>query len=174
MPGTTVDRQCGSSQQAIHFAAQGVMAGAYDVVIAAGVESMSRVPMGSAILNGPGLPFGPHRPSATCRPAASSPRASPPSASPRRGACPGTTLDAYSLASHQRAAAATDERPVRREIVPITVELHPGQGRVPADEGIRRDTSLEALAGLKPAFEHGTAGSPPATRRRSPTGRRRC
>src|SRR6267154_44402 len=59
VPGTTVDRQCGSSQQAIHFAAQGVMAGSYDVVIACGVESMTRVPMGSSAKNGPGKPFGP-------------------------------------------------------------------------------------------------------------------
>src|SRR6184192_4009813 len=57
--GTTIDRQCGSSQQAAHFAAQGVMAGAYDVVIAAGVESMTRVPMGVTMTNGPGMPFGP-------------------------------------------------------------------------------------------------------------------
>src|SRR5947208_4979570 len=59
VPGTTVDRQCGSSQQAIHFAAQGVLADAYDVVVAGGVESMTRVPMGSSIVNGPGMPFGP-------------------------------------------------------------------------------------------------------------------
>jgi len=59
IPGTTVDRQCGSSQQAIHFAAQGVIAGSYDVVIACGVESMSRVPMGASAANGPGKPFGP-------------------------------------------------------------------------------------------------------------------
>ena len=57
--GTSVDRQCGSSQQAAHFAAQGVIAGAYDVVIAAGVESMTRVPMGVTMTNGPGIPFGP-------------------------------------------------------------------------------------------------------------------
>src|SRR5438105_12262076 len=56
--GTTIDRQCGSSQQAAHFAAQGVMAGAYDVVIAAGVEVMTRVPMGATVMSGPGLPFG--------------------------------------------------------------------------------------------------------------------
>ena len=59
VPGTTIDRQCGSSQQAAHFAAQGVMAGAYDVVIAAGVESMTRVPMGANMQQGPGMPFGP-------------------------------------------------------------------------------------------------------------------
>jgi len=59
VPATTVDRQCGSSQQAIHFAAQGVMAGSYDIAIACGVESMSRVPMGSAAAAGPGKPFGP-------------------------------------------------------------------------------------------------------------------
>src|SRR3989441_4894968 len=57
--GTSIDRQCGSSQQAAHFAAQGVMAGAYDVVIAAGVECMTRVPMGATLTNGPGMPFGP-------------------------------------------------------------------------------------------------------------------
>src|SRR2546422_7674640 len=59
VPGTTVDRQCGSSQQAAHFAAQGVIAGAYDVVIAAGVECMTRVPMGATLTQGPGMPFGP-------------------------------------------------------------------------------------------------------------------
>src|SRR5580704_6529207 len=59
VPGTTVDRQCGSSQQAIHFAAQGVMAGAYDIAIGCGVEAMTRVPMGSSAASGPGKPFGP-------------------------------------------------------------------------------------------------------------------
>src|SRR5262249_58633767 len=59
VPATTVDRQCGSSQQAVHFAAQGVLAGSYDIVIACGVESMTRVPMGSSAKNGPGKPFGP-------------------------------------------------------------------------------------------------------------------
>src|SRR5277367_2021195 len=59
VPGTTVDRQCGSSQQAAHFAAQGVLSGAYDIAIACGVESMSRVPLGANVANGPGRPFGP-------------------------------------------------------------------------------------------------------------------
>src|SRR6202021_230614 len=59
VPGTTVDRQCGSSQQAVHFAAQGVMAGAYDVAVAAGVESMTRTPMGSSVVRDLGFPFGP-------------------------------------------------------------------------------------------------------------------
>ncbi len=162
VPGTTVDRQCGSSQQAVHFAAQGVMAGAYDVVVAGGVESMTRVPMGSAILNGPGLPFGPrvqqrYQPAGGLVPQGI--------AAERVAEAWGLSrdeLDAYSLRSHRLAAAATDEKRFRREIVPVTVDTPGGKSEMRVDEGIRRDTSLEALAALKPAFEAGgriTAGN---------------
>jgi len=152
VPGTTVDRQCGSGQQALHFAAQGVMAGAYDVVIAAGVESMTRVPMGSTILNGPGKPFGPlvtqrYSPSGGLVPQGL--------AAERVAEQWGLTrdvLDAYSLRSHQRAARATDEGRFAGEIVPVMVETPTGKSQFGADEGIRRDTSLEALGALKPAF----------------------
>jgi acetyl-CoA acetyltransferase family protein len=162
VPGTTVDRQCGSSQQAVHFAAQGVMAGAYDVVVAGGVESMTRVPMGSAILNGPGLPFGP-RVQQRYQPAGG---LVPQGIAAERVAqawnLSRDDLDAYSLRSHRLAAAATDEGRFDREIVPVTVDSTRGKQQMRTDEGIRRDTSREALAGLKPAFETGgriTAGN---------------
>jgi len=162
VPGTTVDRQCGSSQQAVHFAAQGVMAGAYDVVVAGGVESMSRVPMGSAILDGPGLPFGPrvqqrYQPAGGLVPQGV--------AAERVAAAWGLSrddLDAYSLRSHRLAAAATDEGRFDREMVPVLVDSTRGKQEMYADEGIRRDASLESLAALKPAFETGgriTAGN---------------
>ncbi|HVF13070.1 MAG TPA: thiolase family protein [Acidimicrobiales bacterium] len=162
VPGTTVDRQCGSSQQAVHFAAQGVMAGAYDVVVAGGVESMTRVPMGSAILNGPGLPFGPrvqqrYQPAGGLVPQGI--------AAERVAEAWGLSrddLDAFSLRSHRLAAAATDEGRFRQEIVPVTVDSPRGKAEMTTDEGIRRDSSLDALAALKPAFEVGgriTAGN---------------
>ena len=152
VPGTTVDRQCGSSQQAVHFAAQGVQAGAYDVVIAGGVECMTRVPMGSTILNGPGKPFGP-RMSQRYSPAGGLvPQGVAAELVADRWGLTRDELDAYSLASHRRAAAAADEGRFDREIVPVTVESERGKAEMRADEGIRRDTSLEALAGLKPAF----------------------
>jgi len=163
VPGTTVDRQCGSGQQALHFAAQGVMAGAYDVVVAAGVESMTRVPMGSTILNGPGKPFGPL---VTQRYAGSGGLVPQGLAAERVAEQWGLgrdALDAYSLRSHRRAAQATDEGRFAREIVPVTVDTPRGKSQFSADEGIRRDTSLEALAALKPAFVAGggtvTAGN---------------
>ena len=162
VPGTTVDRQCGSSQQAIHFAAQGVMAGAYDVVIAGGVESMSRVPMGSAILNGPGLPFGPTVHQRYLPAGGLVPQGIAAERIAERWHLSRADLDAYSLASHRRAAVATDEGRFAREIVPLTVTTPKGKVELRTDEGIRRDTSLEALAGLKPAFEAGgriTAGN---------------
>ena len=153
VPGTTVDRQCGSSQQAVHFAAQGVMAGAYDVVVAGGVESMTRVPMGSSIVNGPGMPFGP-RVSQRYQPAGGLvPQGIAAERGAERGGFTREELDAYSLASHQRAVAATDGKRFKREVVPVTVEGRRGKVQMKTDEGTRRDTSMEALAGLKPAFK---------------------
>lgn len=161
--GTTVDRQCGSSQQAIHFAAQGVMAGAYDLVIAAGVESMTRVPMGSAILNGPGLPFGPQMTARYDGVGGLVPQGLSAELIAEQWKLSRDELDAFSLESHQRAARATDGGCFASELV--AVPAAPGRrraGEVVADEGIRRDTTMDALGGLKPSFKPGgmiTAGN---------------
>jgi len=160
VPGTTVDRQCGSSQQALHFAAQGVMAGAYDVVIAAGVESMTRVPMGSSILNGPGKPFGPQMAQRYAAAGGLVPQGIAAEKVARQWGLGRVELDAYSLESHRRAAVATDEGRFRREIVPVpacvaertAVDTAGGKKELTADEGIRRNTTMVALAALKPAF----------------------
>jgi acetyl-CoA acyltransferase len=148
VPGTTVDRQCGSSQQAIHFAAQGVMAGAYDVVIAAGVESMSRVPMGSSVLGAD--PFG-------SRMVARYPDLVPQGISAEliaeKWALTREDLDAFALQSQQRAARATAEARFDRELVPVPVSTDSGTELMTTDEGIRPDTTLERLAALKPAFK---------------------
>src|SRR5436190_18636656 len=115
--GTTIDRQCGSSQQSAHFAAQGVMAGAYDVVIAAGVENMSRVPMGSSFVPG-SLPFGPAM-------LARYPHLVPQGISAEliaeKWGITRQDNDRFSMQSHHRAAAATKEGRFEREIVPIEV-----------------------------------------------------
>ena len=152
VPGTTVDRQCGSGQQALHFAAQGVMAGAYDVVIAAGVESMTRVPMGSSILNGPGKPFGPLMTQRYLPGGGLVPQGLAAERVAERWSLSREALDAYSFESHRRAARATDEGRFAGEIVPVTVDTSTRKRQFQVDEGIRRDTSLEALAALKPAF----------------------
>ena len=152
VPGTTVDRQCGSGQQALHFAAQGVMAGAYDVAIAAGVESMTRVPMGATILNGPGKPFGPLMAQRYLPAGGLVPQGLAAERIAEQWGLAREALDAFSLESHRRAARATDEGRFAGEIVPVTVETPTGKRQFTADEGIRRDTSLEALAALKPAF----------------------
>ncbi|MEX1007440.1 MAG: thiolase family protein [Acidimicrobiia bacterium] len=148
VPGTSVDRQCGSSQQALHFAAQGVIAGAYDVVIAAGVESMSRVPMGSSLLPGRD-PFGPlvHE-----RYPGLVPQGLSAELVAAKWALTREELDAYSLESHRRAAAATDEGRFEREIVGVP-STEDAAAVLVVDEGVRRDTSIERLASLKPAFK---------------------
>jgi acetyl-CoA acyltransferase len=150
VPGVTVDRQCGSSQQAVHFAAAGVVSGQYDVVVAGGVESMSRVPMGSSAMGQD--PYGPRY------------LARYDGAYPNQGigaemiarqwGFSRTRLDEFSLASHEKAAAAQDEGRFDAQIAPVTLE----DGTVVAlDEGIRRGGSLESLAGLRTAFdENGT------------------
>ena len=146
--GTTVDRQCGSSQQAVHFAAQGVMAGAYDVVIAAGVESMTRVPMGSSFLPG-SLPYGPKvRERYDLVPQGISAELIAEKWQVTRD-----ENDALSLESHLRAARATEEGRYEREIVGVPVTTDDGSGTMTRDEGIRPDSSLEKLAKLKPAFK---------------------
>jgi len=151
VPGTTVDRQCGSSQQAIHFAAQGVIAGSYDVAIGCGVESMSRVPMGSSAKNGPGRPFGPammeRYHNVTFNQGISAEMMA------ERWKIGRTQLDEYSLESHRRAARATDQGWFRREILPIEIETEQGRKTVAKDEGIRADTTLEKMATLKTVFK---------------------
>ncbi|HEX9540823.1 MAG TPA: acetyl-CoA C-acetyltransferase [Streptosporangiaceae bacterium] len=147
VPGVTIDRQCGSSQQAVHFAAQGVLSGTQDLVVAAGVESMSMVPMGStvslAMEKGMPLPFGPGWLA----------RYGDQEISQFRGAqliCEkwGLTrrqLEEFALESHQRAIRAIDEGRFEREIAPVA--------GVTADEGPRRDTSLGKMATLAPLRE---------------------
>jgi acetyl-CoA acyltransferase len=151
VPGTTVDRQCGSSQQAIHFAAQGVLSGAYDIVIAGGVESMTRVPMGSSS-QGPGMPFG----SQMLRRYNNGLVHQGISADliAQKWELSREQLDEFSLESHRRAARATSEGRFRSQIVPIEVKNEDGTTSIfNKDEGIRSDTSLEKLASLKPAFK---------------------
>lgn len=151
VPGTTVDRQCGSSQQAIHFAAQGVISGAYDIAIAGGVESMSRVPMGSTA-QGPGAPFGPlmterynHK---LVHQGISADLVA------QKWEIGREQLDEFSLESHRRAARATAEGRFASQILPIPVKDEEGRTVIfERDEGIRPDTSLEKLASLKPSFK---------------------
>lgn len=145
IPGTTVNRACGSSQQALDFAVQAVMSGQQDVVVAGGVEVMSRVPLGAA--RATGMPYGPK-------------------ALARYGGfefnqgtgaemiCAKwgfdrTAVDEYAVRSHELAAAAQDAGAFADQIVPVSTEA----GVVDADEGIRRGTTVEKLAGLKPAFK---------------------
>jgi acetyl-CoA acyltransferase len=142
VPGTTIDRQCGSSQQALHFAAAAVIAGQADLVVAGGVESMTRVPMGSTFANGPGVPFGPKLLERYGN-VEFNQGVSAEIIAERWGLSRGD-LDAFSLASHEKAAAAQDAGAFDSEIVPV--------GEVIADEGVRRDTSLEKLAGLATPF----------------------
>ena len=155
VPGTTIDRQCGSSQQAVHFAAQGVMAGAYDVAIAAGVESMTRTPMGSSVVRELGYPFGPRmmqRYTETGLPG----QGIGAEMIADKWSISREELDAFSVRSHQRAARATAEGRFENEIVPMFVrddEGHDTDEVFAADEGIRPDSSVETLAKLKPAFK---------------------
>jgi len=151
VPGTTVDRQCGSSQQAIHFAAQGVLSGAYDVVIAGGVESMTRVPMGSSS-QGPGVPFGSQMlrryDNGLVHQGISADLIA------QKWELSRSELDEFSLESHRRAAQATAEGRFKSQIVPVPVKNEDGSTSMfEQDEGIRSDTSLEKLASLKPAFK---------------------
>lgn len=163
VPATSVDRQCGSSQQAVHFAAQGVIAGAYDVAIACGVESMTRAPMSSNARGGIG-PFSPAF----------------------LEACNGVLgiqfwvaqvladkfgvtreeMDAFSVESHRRAATSTDNGHFAKEILPVPIRGEDGADTgaiLAADEGIRRGSTLEALAVLPPAWESDDQPAPDIT-----------
>ena len=160
VPATTIDRQCGSSQQSVHFAAQGVIAGAYDIVVAAGVEVMSTTPMGASVTPG-SFPMGPKVMERYA---------------PRGGVVmQGTSaeiiadkwglsreeLDAFSAQSQQRAAVARDEGRFDNEIIAVKSKVYDRESGnviesdelVTADEGIREGTTAESLAKLKPAFK---------------------
>lgn len=148
-PGVSLDRKCGSAQQAIDFAAQGVIAGAYDVVVAGGVEMMSRIAMKSNRLgrdsHGP-MFHQRYRDGLVHQGIAAELIAA-------RWRLDRERLDAYALRSHQRAAAAEDRGALGRQIVPVSVPGADGSRMtVDADEGIRRDTSAQRLAQLAPAF----------------------
>ena len=147
VPGVTVDRQCGSSQQAVHFAAAGVIAGHYDLAVAGGVEMMSRVPMFSAIAEGTS-PLGDKYAERYGSEFPSQGLGAEDVAA--RWRLSRAQLDEYSLQSHSRAAQATDEGRFADEIVPVTLP----DGRVSdTDGGIRRDASIEKMSSLKPAFK---------------------
>jgi acetyl-CoA acetyltransferase family protein len=164
VPGTTVDRQCGSSQQALHFAAQAVMSGVHDVVIAGGVEVMSLVPIGGNAIAGHkagmGSPYGlgmkRRYPGARFDQFAGAEMIA------EKWGFSREQLDAFGLASHEKAARATREGRFEREILPVQVTLEDGStATFAADEGIRENASLEAMAGLKALSEKNllTAGT---------------
>ena len=161
VPATTVDRQCGSSQQCMHFAAQGVIAGAYDIVVAAGVEVMSRTPMGSTLVEGMGHPFPPEmqqRYEQTGLP----PQGLGAEMIADEFGITREELDAYGARSQQRALAATREGRFEREIVPVPVDVGNGIEMHTVDEGLREGTTAATLAALRPAFKPDgkiTAGS---------------
>ncbi len=162
VPATTVDRQCGSSQQSAHFAAQGVMAGAYDVVVAAGVEVMSMVPMGSSFMTpNTGMPFGPGMGLRYADRGGLVPQGTSAEMIAEKWNLSREDLDAYGARSQQFAAKAREEGRFEREILPVkampidkeTGKLIETDELFSQDEGIRPDTTVETLANLKPAFK---------------------
>lgn len=149
VPGVTVDRQCGSSQQSLHFAVAGVVAGHYDVVVAGGVESMSRTPMGASLANG-GNPYGESFKARYTK-------------TPNQGVgaemiaeqwgFSRTQLDEFSLRSHEKAAAAQDSGAFKDQIVGIKTKDADGNDTVVLEDGgIRRGGTVESMAKIKPAF----------------------
>jgi acetyl-CoA acyltransferase len=152
VPGVTIDRQCGSSQQAVHFAAAGVVSGQYDIAIAGGVESMSRTPLGSTRADGRfGEPYGPLVADRYDNFAFNQGTGAQMIAD--EYGLSRADMDQHALDSHARAARATDEGRFRAQLAPVTVTDADGTQRVvDADEGIRRGSTPEMLAALKPAF----------------------
>jgi acetyl-CoA acyltransferase len=142
--GVTLDRQCGSSQQAVHFAAAGVISGQYDVAVAGGVESMSRVPMLCTVTQGPGVPFGPRMMARYAGVGGLVPQGESAEIIAERWKLSRTELDEIAVRSHANAAAAADSGGFEGELAPL--------GDVAWDEGIRRGTSVETLAGLRTVF----------------------
>jgi acetyl-CoA acyltransferase len=156
VPSTTIDRQCGSSQQALHFAAQGVMAGAYDVVIAAGVEHMTHTPMGSSVVRDLGFPFGPRMMERYAERGGLVSQGISAEMIADQWDLSRQNLDAFGARSQQLAAQATAEGRFEREILPLAVKDDEGAATnevISSDEGIRPDTTAEVLANLKPAFK---------------------
>ncbi|MGI9666857.1 MAG: thiolase family protein [Acidimicrobiia bacterium] len=149
VPGVTIDRQCGSSQQSVHFAAQGVMAGAYDVVVAAGVESMTRVPMGSSMLNA--NPFGEKMRERYHNGLV--PQGLSAEMIAEQWSLSREDLDAIGLDSQMRAIRATEEGRFENEIIPIEVKDEGVVTAVTTDQGLRPTTTMDTLAGLSPAFK---------------------
>ena len=148
VPGTTVNRACGSSQQALDFAVQAVMSGQQDVVVAGGVEVMSRVPLGAA--RATGMPYGPK---ALARyDGFQFNQGTGAEMICEKWGFDRTAVDEYSVRSHELAAAAQGAGAFRDQIVPVVTGNATDGGVVDADEGIRRGTTVEKLAGLKPAF----------------------
>ncbi len=162
VPATTIDRQCGSSQQAAHFAAQAVMSGAHDVVVAAGVEVMSQVPMGASVGDGKfGFPFGPRVGLRYADVGGLVPQGISAELIADKWGLSREDLDAFSAESQARAARATAEGRFENEIIGVrsihrdkeTGDVRESDELVTADEGIREGTTVETLANLKPAFK---------------------
>ena len=160
VPGTSIDRQCGSSQQALHFAAQAVMAGSMDIVIAAGVESMTRVPMGSPSILAAKAGMGNYMSPAMQKryPGIQFSQFTGAEMIAKNYGLSKEELDAFALLSHQRAIAATQAGHFKDEISPVAVRMadgtEPGEQHL-ADEGIRYEATLESIAGVKLIAEGG-------------------
>ncbi|PAX07137.1 acetyl-CoA C-acetyltransferase [Sphingomonas lenta] len=157
VPAVTIDRQCGSSQQAIQFAAQAVMSGTQDVVIAAGVESMTRVPMGSTgmLFHQAGLGRAKSPRQHERYPDIEFSQFMGAEMMAKKHGFSKEELDAYSVRSHQRAAAATEQGAFRDEIVPLPVQTSEGEVLHDRDEGIRADATLESISSVKLLKEGG-------------------
>jgi acetyl-CoA acyltransferase len=161
VPATTLDRQCGSSQQALHFGAQGVIAGAYDIVIGAGVEVMSRTPMGASVVRDLGYPFGPRMMARYAERGGLVGQGEGAELIAEQWGITRDDMDEFAVRSHQRAAQATAEGRFERELIPVAIkddDRNDTDELITTDEGIRPDSSVETLAKLKPAFrpENGT------------------
>jgi acetyl-CoA acyltransferase len=160
VPATTIDRQCGSSQQSVHFAAQGVIAGAYDIVVAAGVEVMSTTPMGASVTPG-SFPMGPKVMERYAPRGGVVMQGTSAELIANKWGISREDMDAFAVESHKRAATATAEGRFDNELIPVlekrfdreTKQIIETGELVTADEGIRPDSSMESLAKLKPAFD---------------------
>jgi acetyl-CoA acyltransferase len=152
VPATTVDRQCGSSQQAVHFAAAGVISGQYDIAVAGGVESMTRVPMGSSTTHGPGIPFGPKALARYGNVVFNQGVGAEMMA--KKWGLSRTQLDEFSASSHQKAIEAIDGGRCAAQIIPVPVTSQDGSAsEFDTDQGVRPGSSVESLGKLKPAFD---------------------
>ncbi|MBW2312705.1 MAG: thiolase family protein [Deltaproteobacteria bacterium] len=162
VPSTTVDRQCGSSQQAMHFAAQGVMSGAYDIVVAAGVEVMSKVPMGASVVKGMDFPW-PQEMQDRYKETGLPPQGIGADMIADQWGFTREDLDAFGARSQQLAEKATADGRFKNEIIPTPYVDEDGKDQMlTVDEGIRPGTVKEKLAGLRPAFKEdgkSTAGN---------------